>query len=57
MKLVTKADVLIHNYRPGVMERLGFGYETLTAINPRLNYATATGFGETLAAASRRARS
>ena len=47
LKLVTEADVLLHNYRPGVLERLGFGYEALEAINPRLVYAAASGFGET----------
>lgn len=45
--LVKTADVLLHNYRPGVMERLGFGYEALAAINPSLIYAAASGFGET----------
>lgn len=45
--LVERADVLLHNYRPGVMERLGFGYEALAAKNPRLIYAAASGFGET----------
>jgi crotonobetainyl-CoA:carnitine CoA-transferase CaiB-like acyl-CoA transferase len=46
LRLVNKADVLIHNYRPGVMERLGLGYGDLTKLNPRLVYAVATGFGE-----------
>ena len=45
--LVKTADVLLHNYRPGVMERLGFGYETMAEINPGLIYAAASGFGET----------
>ncbi|MHA7602668.1 CaiB/BaiF CoA transferase family protein [Alicycliphilus sp. T452] len=44
--LVREADVLLHNYRPGVMEKLGFGYEALECINPRLVYAAASGFGE-----------
>ena len=47
LKLVTEADVLLHNYRPGVLERLGFGYEAMEKINPRLVYAAASGFGET----------
>lgn len=47
LKLVAKADILLHNYRPGVMEKLGFGYEALKAINPRLIYAAASGYGET----------
>ena len=47
LELVTRADVLMHNYRPGVMEKLGFGYDTLAALNPRLIYAAASGFGET----------
>jgi crotonobetainyl-CoA:carnitine CoA-transferase CaiB-like acyl-CoA transferase len=46
-RLAKSADVLIHNYRPGVMERLGLGYGDLSGINPRIVYATATGYGET----------
>lgn len=44
-KLVRKADVLIENNRPGVMERLGQGYEELKQINPRLIYGRVSGFG------------
>ena len=44
-KLVKKADVLIANYRPGVMEKLGLGYEVLKEINPRLIYGSVSGFG------------
>ena len=44
-ELVKKADVLIENYRPGVMERLGLGYDELNKINDRLIYASLTGFG------------
>ncbi|SLN75517.1 CaiB/BaiF CoA transferase family protein [Oceanibacterium hippocampi] len=44
-KLVTGSDVLIENFRPGVMERLGFGDERLRALNPRLIRCSITGFG------------
>lgn len=44
-RLVASADVLIENYRPGVMERLGLGYEAVKAIRPDIVYASATGFG------------
>lgn len=47
LRLVKTADVFVHTYRPGAMERLGFGYEDLAEINPRLIYATTNGFGET----------
>nr|WP_319385590.1 CaiB/BaiF CoA-transferase family protein [uncultured Roseibium sp.] len=45
MKLITQADVLIQNFRPGVFDRLGFSYETLKALNPGLIYASVTGYG------------
>ena len=44
-KLIASADVLVENFRPGVMEKLGLGYEAVKAINPRLVYATVTGYG------------
>lgn len=46
-KLVAQADVVIENYRPGVMNRLGLGYEELKKINPRIIYGAITGFGKT----------
>jgi CoA:oxalate CoA-transferase len=47
MKLVGRADVLVENFRPGTLERLGLGYESLRAVNPRLIYAAVSGFGQT----------
>ncbi len=44
-RLVKRADVLVHNFRPGVMERLGFGPDHLHAINPLLIYAGGSGYG------------
>ena len=43
--LARHADVLVESYRPGVAERLGIGYDTLAALNPRLVYCSITGFG------------
>lgn len=45
-RLVKSADVLIHNFRPGVTRRLGIDYEDLKEINPRLIYCSISGFGE-----------
>ena len=47
MALLERADVLIENYRPGALERLGFAWETLHARYPRLVYAAVSGFGHT----------
>jgi crotonobetainyl-CoA:carnitine CoA-transferase CaiB-like acyl-CoA transferase len=44
-KLIEQADILIHNYRPGVPERLGLGYEEVRRYNPRLVYVSAMGYG------------
>jgi CoA:oxalate CoA-transferase len=46
-KLAAQSDVLIENFRPGAAARLGIGYEALAAVNPRLVYASITGFGQT----------
>ena len=46
-RLVQQADVVVENFRPGVMERLGLGYEELKTVNARLVYCTISGFGST----------
>ncbi|MFP5474206.1 MAG: CaiB/BaiF CoA transferase family protein, partial [Gammaproteobacteria bacterium] len=45
-RLVRTADVLVENFRPGVMQRLGLGYDELLAENPRLVYCAISGFGQ-----------
>ncbi len=45
--LVKTADILVESFRPGVMKRLGADYETMSALNPRLIYASISGFGQT----------
>ena len=47
MRLIDKADVLVENFRPGVLKRLGLGWETLHARNPRLILGSISGFGQT----------
>jgi crotonobetainyl-CoA:carnitine CoA-transferase CaiB-like acyl-CoA transferase len=47
MRLVREADVLVHNFRPGVPKRLGISFEQLSLINPRLVYCAVSGYGET----------
>jgi CoA:oxalate CoA-transferase len=46
-RLVEQVDVLVENFRPGTMEKLGLGYDVLKEINPRLIYASSTGYGQT----------
>ncbi|MDH4039156.1 MAG: CoA transferase [Gammaproteobacteria bacterium] len=45
--LAARCDVLVENYRPGIMDRLGLGYDALSTINPRLIYCSISGFGMT----------
>ncbi len=47
LRLVSKADVVVENYRPGTMEKLGLGYEVLREQNPAVIYAAVSGFGHT----------
>ena len=46
LRIIKSADVLIENFRPGVMDRLGLGYETLSAIQPGLIYCASCGWGQ-----------
>ncbi|WP_103765126.1 CaiB/BaiF CoA transferase family protein [Roseovarius confluentis] len=46
-KLARRADIVVENFKPGVTRRLGIDYETLCALNPRLVYASISGFGQT----------
>ncbi|MBS1512846.1 MAG: CoA transferase [Bacteroidetes bacterium] len=45
-KIIAKADVLIHNFRPGVMEKTGLGFEAVKLINPKIIYAVISGYGK-----------
>ena len=45
-KLIPTVEVLVHNFRPGVMERLGLAYDAVKALNPRLIYASGSAYGE-----------
>ena len=45
-KIAEKVDVVIQNFRPGVMERLGYGYEAFKKVNPRIIYCSGSGYGE-----------
>lgn len=47
LRLVERSDVVVSNFRAGVMERMGFGYDALARLNPRLIYAVGTGYGLT----------
>ncbi len=47
LKLATTVDVLVENFRPGVMKRLGLGYETISRLNPKIVFASISGFGNT----------
>ncbi len=47
LRLAEDADILVENYRPGAMKRLGLGYEDIKAVNPRLIYTSISGFGQT----------
>ncbi|ACZ18646.1 CaiB/BaiF CoA transferase family protein [Thermanaerovibrio acidaminovorans] len=46
LELVKKVDVLVENFKPGTMDKLGLGYEVLSQVNPRLIYAASSGFGQ-----------
>src|SRR3990170_4497254 len=45
--LLKTSDIVIENFRPGVMDRLGFSYDAMAALNPRIIYCAISGFGQT----------
>jgi CoA:oxalate CoA-transferase len=45
-KLIDRVDIVVENFRPGVMKRLGFGYEAVSARNPKIIYSSISGFGQ-----------
>ena len=47
MRLAAEADVLVQNFRPGAIERMGLGYDAVTEVNPNIVYCSISGFGET----------
>ena len=47
VELMAGADVVVQNFRPGVVDRLGFGYEAIKAVNPAVVYVSVSGFGPT----------
>ena len=47
LRLVETADIVLENFRPGVMDRFGLGYDAVAAVNPRVVYASLTGWGQT----------
>ena len=47
LSLAKKSDVLVENFRPGVMDRLGLGYAAMREVNPKIIYAACSGFGQT----------
>lgn len=46
-QLLARADIMTHNFRPGIMEKIGLGYEAVRALNPRVIYGVVTGYGPT----------
>ena len=55
LRMAAESDVVVENFRPGVMERFGLAYKDLESINPRLIYASISGFGQTGKLSNRRA--
>ncbi len=55
LRLAAVADVVVENFRPGVLDRAGLGWDALSAVNPRLVMVSVSGFGRTGSSAARRA--